>query len=912
MASSQAPAVPPRTSSQSLTPPPIGSANMIPSRRISQSRTPPPRISVPNTLHSSRRSSQSRTPPPRISAPNTLHSSRSSSQSRTPPPRNSAHNASTSIQCQSSLSPPPVPARWDMCGCHNGQKFTAVCLTCVKFLCHQCLFSEIYFHNQCSVIYLNDNLKEACRVLKQTVCEKIEKVSNTLNRFQTNLCKKRDRMLKKRNETISEIKNYYNGLREAIFSKLQKDEEKLLKMMKRKVDEQDGVILEKIQQCCATCGTLQDKNAVIQNFGNSDTNGIEHVKELVNAYDYIRQCDQVEKEVSAVRDAFLVIRFFVNSETEQIVLSSNVASVEVLNSQSNPRDRGTLESERINEVASLQAISNESVSTSHDSDADNRNATDVLRVALPPLNNQTPSRNGENSNTQNESATHSQVNERSENGNSNGRETQNSSVDIMSELINEFDARLGGTNDVSELSNEMILSNIQTNITPVSERSDAMSNISCNQQVSAHIDTDSGNVHNQVTERLSESGDRDNTENNSNADRRQSVAAIVSSEPTSQPQHNNMPNDDDPPPPYPGLLSSPEPPGLDELPPPYPGSGPPPPYSQMPEAQQPPGHNINTGGSSRDNCYNRLQARPASDSDLLHRPPEIAAPTQTSTPRMSRPKVSKAFSVNEANDRRVSGIFALMSVRTDAFLIVDRWNKKLKYFNANGESFGGLIFREDPWDITKLSDELVVVTVPKLNTFYKIKVTNNSVITTSTVPTLRSYACITFNKVTQLFICGQLPQFGEPVVDIVGVNGGQIIQTFRTGFNNELRFSYPRYIEMTDEDTAIVCDWNLKCLIVFKLDGTVVGRYRGTVDFPLIEPTGMSYNTSTKEIYVIDAKHSSTHSAIHIVNLNCRCREIVRWDNEFRFARAITAHASGYALGNKSGVLSIFAPRQRR
>jgi hypothetical protein len=709
-------------------------------------------------------------------------------------------------------------------------------------------------------------------------------------------------MLKKRNQTISEIKHYYDRLREAILLKLQTDEEELLDMMKRQVDDQDAVILEKIQQCCATNSSLQDKIAVIQNFGNRDRNGIEYVKELVNAYDYLKQCDQLEKEALAVRDAFLVIRFFVNSETEQTILNSNVASVEVLNSQSDPRDRGTLESERINEVANLQAISNESVSTSDDDDGvDNMQTTGELRVALPPLNEHSPSNNEEllsnneelSCNTEHIDVMQPRPIEYSERDNN--INSQNSSADIITELINEFDTRLETTAEgrISELSNEMILTNIRTDISPVQERSDSVMGNTDLDATSRNTDVDVENVQSEVTASIDAEGDN----------------ASTSNEPTSQAQQNLVPNDDDPPPPYPGLTSSPVPIGPDELPPPYPGTGPPPPYSQMPESQQPPGRSRLNGESGRDS---RVQSRHLSDSDLQTRQFEITAPTQTSTPRLSRPKVSKVFSVNEANDRRVTGIFALMSVRTDAFLIVDRWNKKLKYFGANGESFGGLIFREEPWDITRMSDEIVAVTVPKLNTFYKIKVTSNSVITTSTMSTLRSYACIAFNNVTQLFVCGQVPQFGEPVVDIVGINGGQIIQSFRSGFNNELRFSYPRYIEITEEGTAIVCDWNLKCLIVFKLDGTVIGKYRGTVEFPLNEPTGISYNKSSKEIYVIDAKHSSTHGAIHIVNLNCRCREIVRWDNEFRVARAIAPHSNGYALGNKSGVLSIFASRQRR
>ncbi|XP_053374580.1 uncharacterized protein LOC123531625 [Mercenaria mercenaria] len=890
LSSSQTPAIPPRRSTQSTTPPPQRSATSIPSRRLRQSRTPPPRCSALNTAPS-RRTTQSRTPPPR-----------SSVQNRTSPPED--------------IIPPPVPARWDLCTNHVGHKYTAVCITCVKFLCNKCLLSEIYYHNQCSVVYLSDNIQQACHALKETVCENMERVNKTLTNFQTCLCKKRDRMFKKKNETISEIKHYYHRLRKLILSKLQRDEEELLKMMKGKVDEQDAVILDKIQQCCATTGTLQDKHAIIQTQeqlidSRSNISGIECVKELVNASNYLKECERVQKDVAAVRDAFLVIRFFVNSETEQIILNSNVACVEVLNSQSENRQGVTLESERINEAARLQAISNESVNNSHGGSIERINENDELRVTLPPPHEQALDNLTDLPNNRDDSPVcrpHTDP----------PSEESGSLADHISDLINEFDTRLVNRSDDTEetstvnvLTNEMILSNLLTDTAPITERGGSSVTGTSN-QTTPNISADCNeNAHNEVQEGSSETVDTETVDTHleaSEMDRRQSVAITVSSEPNTSAREIPV-QDDDPPPPYPGLTSTPEPPGPDELPPPYPGSGPPPPYSQMPEAQQPPGRGRLQGESGRD-CSR--MSRHSSDSDLQSRPLEIAAPTQTSTPRLSRPKVSKAFSANEANDRRVSGIFALTSVRGKAFLIVDRWNKKLKYFSSDGASFGGLIFREEPWDITDMTEELVAVTVPKLMTLYKIKVTDSSVITTSTVPTPRSYACVAFNKVSQLFVCGQVPQFGEPVVDIIGIDGGQIIQTFRTGFNNELRFSYPRYLKVNEEGTAIVCDWNLKCLIVFKLDGSVVGRYRGTVEFPLNEPTGIAYNQLTKEIYVIDAKHNSTLGAIHIVNLNCRCKEIVRWDNEFRVARAIAPHANGYALGNKSGVLSIFATRQRR
>lgn len=946
-------------------------------------------------------------------------------------------------------------------------------------------------------------------------------------------------MLKKRTETKGEIERYYNRLKDRVLSKLKQDERDLLNVMEEKVDRQNMLICEKIEQCKVTNASLQEKTAMLQTmeqtYRTERGNRVEYLKQLVKASNYMNKCEQVKKDITTVRDQFLVIRFFVNSETEETILNSNVACVEILNSDSAALNGDTLESERINEVAQSHGIAVEAAEPSHGGSVTSTDADNELRVDLPtvhergrqvqhevkqhqqrrveapprinrrspnnllvqespvqdnhrpvvdpirparirndasslhdalrpntdqiglsptrrdaspvlvnpsPLANQfttsraqrnvspvpenaeslrnntalhttdrnawplgdqshslldqvTPSQLGRDASPLHEhprhvgdhiasndarrnassmpehthefvdqltrSQTKSDATPQRENqcslaDHERPRDARNnalsllentlpfidqvtpnqtrrdaspmhaipyedrvsqsqargneslvleipqSATDQIRQLINEFDSvHAIASVDVSEcISNESILSTLEQNVIREADNS------TCEVPNDPELDL----VSEQTNEINTPVDELTLVNISSESDVGQS-AAITANEQETSLESNTRDRDDDPPPPYPGLPSSPLPPGPDELPPPYPG-GPPPPYSQLPESQQRTsrGSQSDESGTDRAPLY---MPRHFSDTELQSRMYEIAAPTQTTTPRLSRPKVSKVFSVNEANDRRVSGIFAVSTIHDNSFLVIDRWNKKLKYFNSAGDSFGGLIFREEPWDITDMTDDVVAVTVPKLNIVYKIKATEHSIITISTIPTLRSYACLTFCKMSQLFICGQVPQFGEPVIDIVGVNGGQIIQSFRSDVGNPiLRFSYPRYVKVTDDGTAIVCDWNLKCLVVFKLDGQVVGRYRGTVEFPLNEPTGITYNPKTKEIYVIDVKHNSTLGAIHIVSLDCRCKEIVRWDNEFRIARTITPHGTGYALGNKSGVLSIFSARQRR
>ncbi|KAL4222556.1 hypothetical protein ACF0H5_018595 [Mactra antiquata] len=844
------------------------------------------------------------------------------------PPRRTSHD----------LPAPPVPSRWDLCSRHTGSKFTAICTTCVRFLCRDCLLSEIYYHQKCSITYLDDNSMEACHKLHSALNTKLDCVCSNLTDFHRSLSQKKERMLKKRNETMSEIQGYFNRLKDRLLIKLQRHEDSLMAVLNDKVNDQEIMISEKIRLCDKTLNSLEEKRAILYNQARNskrDGNTISLLKKLANTVEDVQNTERIKKEIAAVRDAFLVIRFFVNSENEEAILNSDIACVEVLNSRLNSSNTSSLESERINEVFQsedqnevrentvpiTERLDNDNLHNATHNILENREAytNSDLRVELPARDDNI---------VQQESETVS-----------------------LSDFHNVRDAPADVVNDVND-ENEQEREQFDTHdsfgqLPPEREEGDIESNDSRLQTTQPHDDDNLQDDLVDLTEDTESASESENESENSNENTEQEStnpgiimtvtpceAASTDERSASRTSERSQTNcsdrsmsaspfsvrDDDPPPPYPGLPVSPVQPRPNELPPPYP-SGPPPPYSQSPETQVPTQSmqqrqrlNGESGRPLSSGSGGLQISRPVSDSDLLSRLREmpIGPPTQTHTPRLSRPKVGKTFSVNEANDRRTSGIFALATVKDNDFLIVDRWNKKLKYFSNAGVSFGGLIFREEPWDITGITNDLVAVTVPKLSTLYKIKVTDNSVITTSTVPTQRMYACVSYSRNTEIFVCGQVPQFGEPIIDVIGVNGGEILQSFRSQLNmDQIRLSYPRYVKVDDEGTVIVCDWNLKCLTVFKLDGTMVGMYRGTVEFPLNEPSGIAYNNATKEIFVIDAKHNSTQGAIHKLSSDCTCKEIIRFDNEFRIARAIVPYGANYALGNKSGIVSIFSRRHR-
>lgn len=778
---------------------------------------------------------------------------------------------------------PPVPSRWDPCAEHPDNRYVALCKSCFTFLCSECTKQCPFAHSQCHIVQLDTNLLSTCEELTSVLSRKLKTTKQTMSSLHRALTKKRDRMIKKRNETAAEIERYFNALKEKLIRKLKHDETALLNHLNEKVCEQDELITESIDECSEVIDEMSDKKAVIANYGRfcleqRGSSFVTILKNIVKTSDEIDICNKSRTQIEATRDNFLVIRFYVDSDAEKAALRTKVASVEVLNSQDNNPDSSNLETEGINEA--LQNVNTEQDDIEEE-DSDDEH-TDDLRVALPPTG-------------------HRLINA------SPTEQTQQSSLSPS----------LSSTVPIRDIH---CLAAGSPRDSPVLEHSDSAAQPAspeeqCNDSQEHQTETDTKRPVPDDTH-----GEQYLSPNSSNSSSSTSSpltiltgnpvreddnrAAADGAQQDSQSYASNRDvgesaPEDDPPPPYPGFPRlQPRP---NELPPPYPGP-PPPPYTQNPEP------------ASRSGRYRRRRLLGQSDQSRERALIAINPASQGMSPSTSGLKITKVFSVNEIHDKRSAGIFALAVVRSNCFVVVDRWNKKLKYFDPSGDSFGGLIFREEPWDVTLVTADLVAVTVPKLNTLYKIKVTEQSVITTSTVSTLRKYACVSFHKASEKFVCGQVPQFGEPVIDVIDINGGPILQTFRQDSESRDRciFSYPRYVKVTDEGIVIVCDWNLKCLLLFQLDGSFVGRYKGTVDFPLNEPTGMAYDGEKKEIYVIDSKYSSLSAAIHTVSLGCECKDIIRWDNELRVAPAISPCRPGFAVGSKSGLVSLFTARQSR
>ncbi|KAK3603153.1 hypothetical protein CHS0354_042984 [Potamilus streckersoni] len=253
-------------------------------------------------------------------------------------------------------------------------------------------------------------------------------------------------------------------------------------------------------------------------------------------------------------------------------------------------------------------------------------------------------------------------------------------------------------------------------------------------------------------------------------------------------------------------------------------------------------------------------------------------------------------------DKRQCGIFGIAIHREDRLLIVDRWNRCVKHFDENGAFYGFLSYPDEPWDITKISDGYFAVAVPSFQVLFKFRIMNDDNMERyGAIQTQRKYASVSYLVAKNQFVCGVVPQFGDPLVDLINMEGN-VLKTFQTSTDGCQLFSYPRSVEVSSDGLIVVCDWNKKCIIMCNANGGFLGTYTGTQSVPLREPMGIYVDLTTDRVYVIDAKASNSEGCIHVLSCDGQLKYVLRGHQEFRDGRSITARLDKIVVGTSKGV----------
>ena len=830
------------------------------------------------------------------------------------------------------------------CGIHPKKQYSRLCKSCLLFLCEKCLFTNQ--HSACDIIAVNSDVDSAVNQLKTWLNDEIKDMRSGIFELHENLVRKKERMLKKRNETVAEIKRYFNRVKEKMIKYLNNKEDDLINELKASVSDQETVVSEHIGQCNRMRHNLSETLTMLDNldriYQNKNNIKVDHLHQL---HEVSKELSTFKDNISAVesaRDSFLVIRFIVSPEGERSILNKKLASVEVLNSRNQSLNDTNLERSVLDDAEGHR----NSLAEGHSS-SNSRGLTVEMPDRAVYVNSRR-SRSAPRLRPRSEvhvSERHSDV----------ARDLltvpKSASASNFLDLANgaeqttfaEFSNRIFENVCSSRNRNSPSPTHMTGNVpsrerqarsspgTPVFEDGDLI-DFESDGQVSATaavysrsspqeqfdncentVDVLLGNAENMELTNVSGTVVHDeeclvDSEVGGDHTRRDSDGSQSSEKiPLAEAEAANVA--DDPPPPYPGEQRPVTPPAPGELPPPYQDDAPPPPYVQYPETsqqavRQPRRRLYACSDTNRENFSlpNAHVVRVVLDQRTLNSDNNIDGNYRSVKPIGP----IKSFTVNEANDRRNSGIFALLYHNEHSILIVDRWNKKLKYFNDDGVSYGGVIFREEPWDITKMNNTDYAVTVPQLKSIYKLKAADDTVRTTKVLSTERKYACIAYHAQSEQFVCGQVPQFGEPVIDLIGKDGGPILLSFKSDSSGISLFSYPRYVKVSCNGVIVVCDWNMKCLLLLKLDGTFVGKYKGSNELLFKDPTGIVINQTTDSIYAI----ASTCESVHKISLDCKLTEIFRGPGEFRDGRAIDSLGDRFAIGCKNGLVNIFAVSQ--
>ncbi|XP_048239032.1 E3 ubiquitin-protein ligase TRIM56-like isoform X2 [Haliotis rufescens] len=188
-------------------------------------------------------------------------------------------------------------------------------------------------------------------------------------------------------------------------------------------------------------------------------------------------------------------------------------------------------------------------------------------------------------------------------------------------------------------------------------------------------------------------------------------------------------------------------------------------------------------------------------------------------------------------------------------VVADYNNNRLKtYYTSNFKSFHNqLLLSSDPWQIAKLCESQIAVSVPDSKEIVIVNVTPGPVLL-STIKTSKDYYALACLSPSQL-AAGTDGQ--SHFVDILDMTGRRL-RSINTGVIRS-----PDFIHVTRKNNLIVSEGDVKSLVCVTSEGDAVFTYTPTGDRALTWPLGIT-TTSTGDILLVDY-HS--HKVIQLTEL---------------------------------------------
>ncbi|XP_067652569.1 protein wech-like [Haliotis asinina] len=193
---------------------------------------------------------------------------------------------------------------------------------------------------------------------------------------------------------------------------------------------------------------------------------------------------------------------------------------------------------------------------------------------------------------------------------------------------------------------------------------------------------------------------------------------------------------------------------------------------------------------------------------------------------------------------------------TDTVVITDQYNNCIKSFYTRNSQpcYCRLSLNSQPWGLTKLSHNQVVVAVPQIKEIVTVGV-NPDIVLLSTITTNKMYVGITSLTPSTLAASSQSP----PCVDILDVTGN-MLRSISPQLNGNTVLQFPNYLCTLRTGNILVSDRGSKCLMCLTPEGDEVFTFRPTGEAALKCPQGIT-STCRGDILVTEI---SQHRVIRL------------------------------------------------
>ena len=233
-----------------------------------------------------------------------------------------------------------------------------------------------------------------------------------------------------------------------------------------------------------------------------------------------------------------------------------------------------------------------------------------------------------------------------------------------------------------------------------------------------------------------------------------------------------------------------------------------------------------------------------------------------------------SYPVRRQNDRRTP-IAVGLTWNYGRICLADRANMKIKFFFPNGQLitemlFGGTEIQGVAFLEECRGESRYIVSSPRSRSLMIISINAYNVPKMIRMLTFnQQYSCICRGPREQTLLGAEVAtNHGKSVVNVFTFTGQILLSIGHTPTFNFLK--YIKSVEVFGTN-IIFLDWKLNTVAVIEDNGVAIGEYRGTANFPLVNPLDITVDNKGNIIIL-----NGDFSNIHVIDQHCNVVEIIK------------------------------------